>query len=97
MRRRKQQRRKQPNRVRPAWHCLRWSQLGISGVVVLSLCMLTVGYHVVDLFVHPNIWNTIVVLVMIGFTGFVAFANIKWAQAKRSRRRSRTANSRKAA
>jgi len=71
--------------------------LGISGVVVLSLCMLTVGYHVVDLFVHPNIWNTIVVLVMIGFSGVVAFANIKWAHSKRSRRRSRSANSRKAA
>ena len=65
------------------------SNMRIWSVIILATLTLTLGYHIVDLFVHPSLWNTIVVFGVIGFTAFVVFTNNKWSNSKRKRRRSR--------
>jgi len=60
--------------------------MSIWSVIVLAACTLTLGYHIVDLFVHPSLWNTIVVFGVIGFIAFIVFTNIKWSNSKRKRR-----------
>jgi energy-converting hydrogenase Eha subunit G len=89
MENRKKPTRERSKRTQPATRLLRWKQLGIRGVIVLALCFLTVGYYVIDLFVHPSLWNTFVFLAMVGFIGFIVYSNITWSRSKRKRRRRR--------
>jgi len=85
---RKKQNRQQPNSTLSAAIRRCWSRLGICGVVVLMLLLLTIAYYVFDLFVHPSLWNTFVVLGTLGFVGFIAYSNLKWSRAKNKRRKS---------
>ena len=85
---RKKQNRQQPKSTLLAAFRLCCSRLGMGGVVVVMLLLLTIAYYVFDLFVHPSLWNTFVVLGMLGSVGFIAYSNLKWSRAKNKRRKS---------
>jgi hypothetical protein len=85
---RRKQNRQQPKSTLLAAFRLCCSRLGMGGVVVVMLLLLTIAYYVFDLFVHPSLWNTFVVMGMLGLVGIIAYSNLKWSRAKNKRRKS---------
>ncbi len=66
---------------RSFWEQIRrmtWPQFLLSVVFVFTAMTLSIGYYVVDLFLHPSIWNTFVFLVAIGFVGVILCTNAKY-------------------
>ena len=64
-----------------------WFRLVLGGALVLLIVTLGIGYYVVDVFVHPSLWNTFVFVAMIAFTVIVIVTNLRWRGRKRRRRR----------
>jgi len=49
---------------------------------------LSVGYYVIDLLIHPSLWNSIVFVGMLVVVGTIIYTNIKWSRPKKRRQRS---------